>query len=269
MLLACVVVFCCLSTVLFLLHLQNGHRCSSPVVCLKWDFLWDISTGLWRQQVPFGVLEFFWCRKRFSLYSSECIDYCCFWNVSNKESLFCCCIFGFFSLTFWKLSSCFLFLLWRVWSRHCSFVLKKVPPLTARGSPSTTSDVHILFWEPLLTIKNRLSCLISEGLRLSDHFYLKSRSSLFHGSFFALPCRCSRWPGLPDHWSTGQLDVGAPADWGGSGSWHPEAWGCTRNSISRWTRDGAVPWASRESTHWKVTHIGKVHIVIMSLQFLW
>lgn len=128
MLLACVVVFCCLSTVLFLLHLQNGHRCSSPVVCLKWDFLWDISTGLWRQQVLFGVLVFFWCRKRFSLYSSEFIDYCCFWNVSNKESLFCCCIFGFFPLTFCKLSSCFLFLLWRVWSRHCSFVLKKSSP---------------------------------------------------------------------------------------------------------------------------------------------
>lgn len=23
-------------------------------------------------------------------------DYCCLWYVSNKESLFCCCIFGFF-----------------------------------------------------------------------------------------------------------------------------------------------------------------------------
>lgn len=35
-------------------------------------------------------------------------DYCCFWNVSNKESLFCCCIFCFFHSHFenFLLASC-------------------------------------------------------------------------------------------------------------------------------------------------------------------
>lgn len=69
---------------------------------------------------------------------------------------------------------------------------------------------------------------------------------------YALPLRCSRWPGLSNHWGVGKLDAGAPPYRGAAGSRVAQTGGRPWHSFTRWSWNGTMPWATHKSTQWKV-----------------
>lgn len=112
--------------------------------------------------------------------------------------------------------------------------------------PRSIRHSMVLWWRYLAWVSNSNSAWF-------NFFFLE----LWQLNFPVVPPRCSRWLGLSNHWSIGQLDARTPPDWGSAGSRVAKTRACPWHTIPRRARNRAMSWTPHHSNQWKVWKLKK------------